>query len=230
MAGKSERARPAQRSGGCIRVRFWLTGKPGRAALAALALAGAAVPLWAWETVYQANQLLVQRRPYQGSALQEFQGRTRLNASLDAVLALLQDAGFNQQWVYRSGGATILARVGDTQAYVHGIVDAPWPMQDRDAVVRFDARRQPVTGEITINISNFPEFIPSTEQFVRVPDFGGFWHLKQLPDGQVEVTYRVHGDPGGCVPVPIANYAAATSVIRTLGNMDDALQRHSTGN
>ncbi len=56
-----------------------------------------------------------------------------------------------------------------------------------------------------------------------MPEFGGFWRLRPLADGQVEITYRVHGDPGGHVPDWLANYAAALSVTRTLQNLPAAV-------
>jgi len=190
------------------------------------ALAPAPVLAVDWENVLESGDLLVQRRPYPGSALQEIRGITRIEASLNAIMALLKDAGFNQEWVYRSGGAKILEENGYAQAYVYGIVDAPWPMHDRDTVVRFDYRQQAASGIITITISNFPQFIPATAPYVRVPDFGGFWQLRPEADGWVEVTYQVYGDPGGRIPVWVANYAAVTSVTNTLRNMPKVIDRY----
>jgi hypothetical protein len=180
----------------------------------------------AWETVLDSDGLYVQQRPYAGSALNEIKGVTELEASLNAVMALLKDAGFNQQWVYRSGGASILKENGYAQAYVHGVVDAPWPMRDRDTVVRFDYRQQPDTKVITIAITNFPSYIASNDEFVRVPDFGGYWELRPGKAGWVTVTYQVYGDPGGMIPVWLANYAALRSVIKTLQNMHSAVKRY----
>jgi hypothetical protein len=179
-----------------------------------------------WETVFESDGLLVQRRPYPGSALQEIRGVTRVKASLNAVMALLKDAGFNRQWVYRSGGAKILQENGYAQAYVYGVVDAPWPMEDRDTVVRFDYGQEPDTRVITITIANFPDFIPAQGQFVRVPDFGGYWRLRPEAGGWVEITYQVYGDPGGWIPVWVANYAAVTSVTRTLQNLPGVIDRY----
>jgi hypothetical protein len=180
-----------------------------------------------WRPVPNGEDVFVQRREYQGSALQEIRGVTRLKASLNAVMALLKDAQFNRHWVYRSGGATILKENGYKQAYVYGVEDAPWPMQDRDTVVRFDYWQHPESAEITITITNFPAFIEPESQFIRVPDFGGFWRLRPQADGWVEVTYQVYGDPGGWIPVLLANYAAITSVTRTLKNMTSAVSRYS---
>ena len=185
-----------------------------------LPLPAAAAP---WETVVRNENLVVERRDYGGSTLQEIRGVTRLKASLNAVMALLKDAEFNRYWVYRSGGARIVEEHGYEQAYVYGIVDAPWPMQDRDTVVRFDYRQDARSGEITITISNFPDFVPRDERYVRVPDFGGYWRLRPQAEGWVEVVYQVYGDPGGLIPVWLANFAAVTSVTRTLQRMDAAV-------
>ncbi len=182
----------------------------------------AAAPAWSWETLVEEENLLVQRRPWIGSELQEIRGITRIRASLNAIMALLKDAEFNRHWVYRSGGASILQESGYKQAYVYGVVDAPWPMTDRDTVVRFDYRQESESKLITIVITNFPEFVPYKPGFVRVPEFGGFWQLRPEPGGWVEVTYQVHGDPGGWIPVWVANRAAALSVTNTLRAMPGA--------
>ena len=141
-------------------------------------------------------------------------------------MALLRDADYNRHWVYRSGGATILDTSGYERAHVYGVVDAPFPMRDRDTVVRFDYHQDPVTREITITITNTPDRVPPAAGLVRVPDFGGFWKLQPAEDGTVKVIYQVHGDPGGWVPVWIANFAAARSVIRTLQTLPAASGRY----
>ena len=179
-----------------------------------------------WETVFDEGGLLVERRAYAGSALQEIRGVIRLETSLNAVMALLKDAEFNHQWVYRSGGARVLEEEGYARAYVYGIVDAPWPMKDRDTVVRFDYRQE-AGGDINITINNFPDYLAHVEGYIRVPDFGGYWRLRPQQDGQVEVTYQVYGDPGGWIPVWVANFAAVTSVTRTLQAMDSAVKHYS---
>ena len=180
----------------------------------------------AWEVVLEAGDLQVWQRPYAGSSLNEIRGELSVRASLNALMALLKDAPFNRHWVYRSGGARILEESGYEQAYVYGIVDAPWPMHDRDTVVRFDYEQHPETQIITIGITNFPDYLPRQGDFVRVPDFGGFWKLEPREGGRVTVTYQVHGDPGGWIPVWIANRAAEVSVINTLRNLPSVVGRY----
>jgi hypothetical protein len=195
--------------------------------LAAALLAGVPVRATAWELVYADENLRVQRRDYAGSELDEIQGIVRVKATLNAVMALLKDADFNREWVYRSGGASILQDSGYAQAYVYGVVDAPFPMSDRDTVVRFDYHQDQATKEITVTISNFPEFIPEKADLVRVPEMGGYWQLKPEHGGWVEVTYQVYGDPGGWVPVWLANRAAVMSVQETLRNMKSVVSRYA---
>lgn len=178
-----------------------------------------------WETVYQQGELSVQRRDYQGSTLDEVKGVVRVRASLNALMALLKDDAFNQDWVYRSGGARIVETSGYARAWVYGVVDAPFPMQDRDSVVRFDFHQDAATRDITISITNEPRFLPSKPDLVRVPDMGGFWRLQPEPEGWVKVTYQVYGDPGGWVPVWLANQAALASVQNTLSNMVEVVDR-----
>ena len=194
--------------------------------LVAVLLVGLTSPAAAWQQVFDQGGVRVWQRPYADSPLLEVRGEVEVQASLNALMALLRDADYNRHWVYRSGGARIIETPGYEQAYVYGVVDAPFPMRDRDTVVRFDYRQDSVTREIRITITNTPDRMPPAEGLVRVPDFGGFWNLQPAGTGAVKVTYQVHGDPGGWVPIWIANYAAARSVIRTLENLPAAAERY----
>ena len=180
-----------------------------------------------WELVYDSDNLRVLKRDYAGSALDEIKGVVRVKASLNAVMALLKDAPFNQHWVYRSGGARILKESGYAQAYVYGVVDAPLPMSDRDTVVRFDYQQNQVNKEITVTITNAPEFIAPKAGFVRVPEMGGHWRLKPQAQGWVEVSYQIYGDPGGWIPAWLANRAAVLSVQHTLENLAEVVDRYA---
>ncbi len=195
--------------------------------LVATLLVTAAAQAAEWELVYATENLSVQRRDYAESELDEIKGVVRVQATLNAVMALLKDAPFNKHWVYRSAGARILQDSGFAQAYVYGVVDAPFPMRDRDTVVRFDYQQEPLTKEITVAITNFPDFIPSNAQLIRVPKIGGHWHLKPEQDGWVQVSYQVYGDPGGWIPVWMANRAALVSVQETLRNMIGAVGHYA---
>jgi hypothetical protein len=184
-------------------------------------------PALAWQLVHAGESLRVEQREYPGSPLLEVRGVLRLRTTLNAVMALLRDADFNDHWVYRSGGARILLQEGYARAYVYGVVDAPWPMQDRDTVVRFDYQQDPVTRVVLITISNAPDYLPAVDGLVRVPEFGGFWQLEPEAAGWVRVTYQVRGHPGGMIPVWLANRAAARSVQQTLRNMPGAVRRYA---
>ncbi len=179
-----------------------------------------------WQPVYDSDNLRIFKRDYAGSTLDEIKGVVRVKASLNAVMALLKDAAYNQHWVYRSGGARILEESGYAQAYVYGVVDAPPPMSDRDTVVRFDYRQNPDNKEITVTITNVPGYLPPQPGLVRVVQMGGYWHLKPEAQGWVQVTYQIYGDPGGWIPVWLANHAAVVSVKHTLLNLAGAVGRY----
>jgi hypothetical protein len=180
-----------------------------------------------WEMVFESDTLRIFKRDYEGSSLDEIRGVVRAKASLNAVMALLKDAPFNQHWVYRSGGARVLQETGYAQAFVYGVVDAPPPMSDRDTVVRFDYRQNPVTLDITVTITNVPDFVVPNQGLIRVPTMGGHWMLKPEADGWVEVTYQIYGDPGGWIPTWLANQAALISVKNTLLNFAAVVNRYA---
>ena len=70
---------------------------PVFAVIACLASGASIVQAGNWKTVFEQDGLLVEQRPYKDSPLMELRGQVNVRASLNAVMALLKDADYNQE-------------------------------------------------------------------------------------------------------------------------------------
>ena len=179
----------------------------------------------AWNLALDKPNVKVYKRKVEASKFVEVKGITKIRSSLSSVVALLDDVESNREWVPNSGGARILSRPKSQETYVHGIINALWPLTDRDAVVNFLLTQDKITSTATITMTNFPEYIPAQKSHVRVPLLKGFWRLTPQGDGMVEVVYQIHAEPGGIVPAWLVNAFAANTVYKTLINMRKAVKK-----
>jgi hypothetical protein len=161
-----------------------------------------------WELISDRDGIQVYTRHTENSQLKTFRGVTRITLEDEnALVALLEDHDSVPKWMHFVDGAEELGRDSPLKRYMRFTTEVPWPLTDREAVVQTDISQRITPGEeqITIHISNRPERIPTNPDYVRFPEMGGMFKLQRLGDRQVEITYQLVMDPGGYVPVWLAN-------------------------
>jgi hypothetical protein len=129
----------------------------------------------------------------------EFRGITRVRSSLGAFVAVFLDVEKMPAWVYRAKKVTTLAVISKTDIYAHTLNAMPWPLDDRDALVRTTLSQNPRTLAITITSSGVPDYLPELAHSVRIPVAESFWRFTPLDEGMVEIEFQGYGEPGGAL-------------------------------
>lgn len=164
-----------------------------------LALADAPAP---WVKVHEQAGIVVHRRPPSDSKLSEFRARGVVEAPLPAVLAVLQDHGHAKDWSYRCVASRLLEKPDPHSEIVYERSGAPWPVQDRDVIVRSDETYDAAAHQVRITMKSidYPK-IPPVSGAVRMPFLRGHWTLTVEHDGAwTHVEYQIHADAGGMIP------------------------------
>lgn len=190
---------------------------PARAlvALAQLtaAAACAAAPDGPWQLRYAdaASGIEIHLRQ-RGDELTEFRGVVRMNERLSTLTAALLDTQRMPKWVYRVQSVTPLQRWGPEEGIDRVMLGMPWPLDDREAIVRWRLEQDAATRVVTLRGSAVPHAAPVSEGVVRMPAFVSHWRLSPLGGGVVEVEFQGYGDLGGSLASPLLRgfVAAAT--------------------
>ena len=145
---------------------------------------------------------------------------TVLNTSLTSAAAVILDTKSLTQWVPYVSSAEIIERDNDTGLFVlHMELDFPFPLQDRDVVVRGKIS-QSADGTVTIkNTAISDKRVPERPNVVRLTDYQGDWSLKPLAANKVEVSTTGFGSPGGLIPISVANRFVQQQPYQMLGRM-----------
>lgn len=160
-----------------------------------------------WERVRNDAGIEVYRRTVAGSPLHEFQGTGVIEAPIPSVLAVLDDAERRTEWMKEAVAQTLISRNGDREQTFYSRTGAPWPVSDRDAVIKaittVDVRSKMV--KVEMNSIDHPAW-PPQKGVVRMPSLRGHWYLWPSNGGKwTRVEYQVHADPGGSLPSGIIN-------------------------
>jgi hypothetical protein len=128
------------------------------------------------------------------------------NTSLTELQAFLWDVKNYVNWQYNMVEAEMLANINANEITYRSLVDAPWPVDDRELMLSLKWVSEPAQTKIIIK--NIVDDAPPPDDVVRVPFFDASWTI--LTDGKnLRVTYRLKIDPGGTVPAWLANLAMA---------------------
>ena len=179
-----------------------------------------------WRLVKNSNGIRVFTRPLANSSLDEFKGAAVINASLEVVAELIRDVDAQPEWMADCIEARIVKKFTEEDMLVYNVTRAPWPVSNRDVVVRSSGKIDTKSGRVSVTFKAVNEpSVPHKSGHVRITDLLGQWHLKKAGDDKTGVVFIIRANPGGSIPASIANMTSKNIPYRTLMNMKKMVQK-----
>jgi START domain len=152
-----------------------------------------------------------------GQDLPGFRGQTVMNGSVKDVLDQMLDWKQHTKWMFRCAESTLLEPLGDRSAVLYNRTSAPWPVWDRDVVVKSLVETTPDSTYSKVSFENigYAKKKP-LKDVVRMPKLVGFYKLWQVEPKKTKVLYQVEADIGGSIPKWLAKRAARDLPYTTL--------------
>ena len=151
--------------------------------LIALLSRASAVPPEGWDLVGLSNNIEVARQSIQGSPLFAFRGETVTDIHISVLAGLLIKDSLGTEWVDLMSQSYMVERVGPDTKIVRQVYDLPWPVQDRDYVMRQDAAYDLDGKVFTLHFQSIDSGLePVNDCCVRAEATRTYWRLQQLPE------------------------------------------------
>jgi START domain len=128
------------------------------------------------------------------------------NTTHGELAKFLWDVSNYPAWQYNTIEADLVSREGEGELVYHSIVDAPWPIENRELLLKIRMTREDSVSHYAIE--NIPYSKPPDDGLVRVPVFIASWRVVSKGN-DLNVTYRLKIDPGGTIPAWLVNIAMA---------------------
>ncbi len=188
------------------RLGRWLLG-------ALLMLAIAQVQAAQWRLVKDEAGIRIYLQQIPGSNFQAFRGVTRIRTDMPRLLALQDDVSAACAWIHACSEQRLLKHKGNL-SWVYSRFHTPWPVQPRDSILQVTTTHD-ADGRVVRTLHGVVDYLPRQQGFVRVSKVEGFWSLTPR-EGEIEVIYQVHSEPGGSVPAWLANSFVVDAPFNTL--------------
>lgn len=153
-----------------------------------------------------------------------------LQTSLSSVAAVLLDVERSKEWVYGTSSSRLLKQETPSVVIFYAEMGMPWPVTNRDFIVKISLTQDPVSKSITVLAENQPDYLPEKKKLVRIHSSSGKWLIDPLPNGRVRVEYQLYVDPGGNVPAALVNLFSGKGPIESFRNLRKMVARKEYAN
>lgn len=185
-------------------------------ALTLALLAGAARADEGWRPLFTEDDIAVSERDAAGSALPDFRGELEIAADAYEILAVILDVPGHTTWMWKCRESRVLASESDSTKLVYQVLDAPWPADDRDVVLRGETHIDE-PGRVRVHfVSHEDADMPPVAGLVRMVRLDGEFELVALDPTHTRVTYTMAADPGGTLPLLFRRTTVRESLVDSL--------------
>jgi hypothetical protein len=182
--------------------------------------------LGAWKFERRESGITVSRRGATGNMLPAFRGEGTAKVHVLSALAVILDVREVERWAYGVTDARSVRHVDDRTEIVYLYSDTPWPVRDRDMVVRRTVSILTPGSEYAVSIVCEPNAVPEREGLIRVRDCDSSFRLRKLDAHRTEIVYEMSLDPEGAVPQWASAFLARTAPVKTLLAIESRASRN----
>ncbi len=158
-----------------------------------------------------------------GSPHETTKGVVEVEATLDALAALLQDISACPRWVHDCTEGRLVETISPAKRLTYTVIHLPFPLQDRDMYINSVIRYQRKAGTVTITLSGRENQDTGQKGRTRVLGLKGSWVFQQTSPGHVRVNYQIYANPQAPLNGPVNDHMAE-SVFHTLQNLRDVVK------
>lgn len=179
-----------------------------------------------WQPMHQPDKRTEVKtwvRDVKNSPVKAFRGEVEVPQDMVAVMDVLTDVAHFKDWIFHCQSAKRVSSQDQDRIYMR--FDGIWPVSDRDVLFANTMSQNPDTGAITLHSQNIKGEYPEQDGYVRVPDLDNHFVVTPLPDGWTRVEFRTFIDPGGYVPVWLANMISTKAPLDTLAGLRERVKK-----
>ncbi len=160
-----------------------------------------------WQEVKSSDGIQIYTAKANDTPIIKVKAVALLDASLNRVVAILDDETQYSKWVPYLSEAKVLQRDSAAERLVYNVFNAPWPVRDRDFVYRLVISSHTETIITYVMESEISSFMPEQKGVIRASLLESTYSLTMLNDNQTHVELIFHADARGRLPIWIVNIA-----------------------
>lgn len=163
------------------------------------------------------------------SSFKAFKAEAVLDAPIENIMAVMANPQSCVEWVHNCSESYAFGDGDFHDRYAYSVNDMPWPVTDRDYVIRIRTRGDR-NGDIVMDLNAIPEQREDESDYVRVDKSDTLYRF--TPEGdQTRMIWVQHTEPNGSIPGWLVNSLLVDIPIRSMEQLErvarkDRYQNH----
>lgn len=172
-----------------------------------------------WTLAGDDDGIAIYTRKQPGNVYKDFKGIMQIDAPMKQVVATLADVRTMHEWFFLLREARFIPSPVPGESYVYLSINGIWPVSARDVVARVAVRQDPDTHVIHVDVESRDGILPPQAGHVRMPRMTSSWTLRPISPTKTAIELEGHGDPGGMIPMSLANMVVTTVPRQSMDRM-----------
>ncbi|WP_375194078.1 START domain-containing protein [Marinobacter sp.] len=173
-----------------------------------------------WTLRKEAGDIRVYTIDQPDSSFKAFKAVGVLDAPIENLMAVMINPGSCVEWVHNCTESYAFGAGDFHDRFAYSVNDMPWPVTDRDYVLRIQTRGNEASGEVVMDLNAMPDQRAESASRVRVDRSDTFYRF--TPQGeQTRMVWVQHTDPNGALPGWLVNSLLVDIPVRSM----EALER-----
>lgn len=154
-----------------------------------------------------------------GSSFQAFKAIALLDVPIENLMAVMVNPQSCVEWVHNCSESYAFGDGSFHDRYAYSVNDMPWPVTDRDYVIRIRTRGDRNNGEIVMDLNAVPDQREEESDYVRVDKSDTLYRF--IPEGdQTRMIWLQHTNPNGSIPGWLVNTLLVDIPIRSIEQLE----------
>ncbi|WP_372998456.1 START domain-containing protein [Marinobacter sp.] len=180
----------------------------------------------AWTLRKEADHIRVYTINQPDSSFKAFKAVGVLDAPIENLMAVMANPGSCVEWVHNCTESYAFGKGDFHDRFAYSVNDMPWPVTDRDYVLRIRTRGDQASGEVVMNLNATPNQRAENSSRVRVDRSDTLYRF--TPDGdKTRMVWVQHTDPNGSLPGWLVNSLLVDIPLRSMEELERVANREN---
>tara|TARA_B100000214_G_scaffold301192_1_gene231543 strand:+ start:730 stop:1464 length:735 start_codon:yes stop_codon:yes gene_type:complete len=177
-----------------------------------------------WTLRKEADHIRVYTIEQPDSSFKAFKAVAVLDAPIENLMAVMANPGSCVEWVHNCSESYAFGDGEFHDRFAYSVNDMPWPVTDRDYVLRIRTRGDRASGEIVMDLNAMPDQRAESSSRVRVDRSDTLYRF--TPEGEkTRMVWVQHTDPNGSLPGWLVNSLLVDIPVRSMEELERVANR-----
>ena len=177
-----------------------------------------------WRLRKEADNIRVFTIDQDQSSFKAFKAVAVLDAPIENLMAVMANPGSCVEWVHNCSESYAFGDGEFHDRFAYSVNDMPWPVTDRDDVLRIRTRGDRASGEIVMDLNAMPDQRAESSSRVRVDRSDTLYRF--TPEGdKTRMVWVQHTDPNGSLPGWLVNSLLVDIPVRSMEELERVANR-----